>query len=1044
MRQAESAAHRARAAVFTELQKFIENARFLRDIAERERKAVRAQLDAAKARLGIEVRDNRSSELLRRRQAEVEQLKQRYDSLTLDYEAAKDHRERLDEIVTQMTGDVAEIGERLAEMNVELERLDKRVTERQSSYFTFHGFVPLPGKKWLELPFLDAFNSPRKIENLWSDGLDQPLGSFGRIRRFDRCTTCHQNLDKTLPGTTTQLACRQQSTHEFLLPLPRELPGESDGAASVAAANDRTLNDLFGLQLAAEGLLNPHDVTIKFVRPNSVAHRARVPRRTDDRVLGTELRKQLLRTGGCDLEAAPARLGLEAGDVIVAVDGDPVPKDGDGRSWVVRRLLHAHGHRAGSTEGDEESDPRMHLTIRRGLPNPYSGHPQLDLFVSSTSPHRASDFACTVCHEGQGSATAFKWASHSPDNLETRRRWRDAHGWFDNPHWDFPMLPRRFAESTCLKCHHDVMELDRTPRFQDPSAPKLVRGYNLVRTLGCFGCHEIGGYGQEGRVGPDLRVEPNVHAAALQFKGAPNTGYDNLADEERSWIEQLVVEPENERARDLVHRMFADDIRKSESLDPSPQPGADQSGREETAPGPRFSGYVHRTLAPIFERDDTPGTMRKVGPSLRHVAAKLDDAFLSDWIRDPASLRGMSDMPRTFGLWDHLPGRMLRARQADLQAELARLNQGQRTQNAGRVQQIKAKLAELDRRLTGLDQMERRFEPIEIFSIVAYLRTRSQEFHYVGPPDGVSPVLSDEQKREQVERGRMVFEQQGCLACHDHAEFSDVSGYHDLDYIPHGPDLSHVAAKFSPERNKNGLEWLYDWIKQPSRYDVRTKMPDMFLDVTRERDKSGEVVAVSDPVADVVAFLMSCEFGDWAPTGQFTQLDSRQQQTLKELATVYLHNDYSEATSIRYVEQGIPEEQGGELRGPERELIITADENGVAEDDMVRKRLFYVARKTLSHRGCTACHDIPGLEDAKPIGIGLADWGRRPTSQLAFDHVLQYVDRANGTKGDPVQGAFDFRTNVPPFFVQHLKSESRIGFIFQKLSEPRSFEYQKS
>ena len=143
-----------------------------------------------------------------------------------------------------------------------------------------------------------------------------------------------------------------------------------------------------------------------------------------------------------------------------------------------------------------------------GLPLPYTSHPRLDLFVGAASPHPMAEFGCTICHDGQGSATDFRWASHTPDDPQQGADWRKAHGWSPNPHWDLPMLPRRFAESRCLKCHHEVSDLEPSRRFPDPPAPKLVAGFHLVRRYGCFACHEINGFGEGGRaVGPDLRLE---------------------------------------------------------------------------------------------------------------------------------------------------------------------------------------------------------------------------------------------------------------------------------------------------------------------------------------------------------------------------------------------------------------------------------------------------------------------------------------------------------------------------------------------------------
>ena len=37
------------------------------------------------------------------------------------------------------------------------------------------------------------------------------------------------------------------------------------------------------------------------------------------------------------------------------------------------------------------------------------------------------------------------------------------------------------------------------------------------------------------------------------------------------------------------------------------------------------------------------------------------------------------------------------------------------------------------------------------------------------------------------------------------------------------------------------------------------------------------------------------------------------------------------------------------------------------------------------------CHDIPGFEDAKSIGTGLADWGRKDPGKLAFEHINEFL-----------------------------------------------------
>jgi len=143
----------------------------------------------------------------------------------------------------------------------------------------------------------------------------------------------------------------------------------------------------------------------------------------------------------------------------------------------------------------------------------YAAHPRLDLFVDSNSPHPMEKFGCTICHAGQGSATDFGLASHTPNDIPQEGRWKkDPHGYHASHYWDFPMLPSRFVESSCVKCHHQLTGLVRNGSKEE--APKLTRGFNLVKENGCFGCHEIQGLKGGRAVGPDVRLEPTP---ALDF-----------------------------------------------------------------------------------------------------------------------------------------------------------------------------------------------------------------------------------------------------------------------------------------------------------------------------------------------------------------------------------------------------------------------------------------------------------------------------------------------------------------------------------------------
>src|SRR5207237_5334937 len=73
------------------------------------------------------------------------------------------------------------------------------------------------------------------------------------------------------------------------------------------------------------------------------------------------------------------------------------------------------------------------------------------------------------------------------------------------------------------------------------------------------------------------------------------------------------------------------------------------AGKEATA--------LDRTLANLanmLKDVETPGTLRRPGPSLRYIAKKADPVFLYDWIANPQHFRPTTRMPRYFGPWNHL------------------------------------------------------------------------------------------------------------------------------------------------------------------------------------------------------------------------------------------------------------------------------------------------------------------------------------------------------------------------------------------------------
>ena len=77
------------------------------------------------------------------------------------------------------------------------------------------------GKELVQLPVLDAFNSPLKISNLWLPDLPWN-NNFKEVARFDRCATCHLGMTKTQPGSAVEPAypAMPATPQKFVLATP--------------------------------------------------------------------------------------------------------------------------------------------------------------------------------------------------------------------------------------------------------------------------------------------------------------------------------------------------------------------------------------------------------------------------------------------------------------------------------------------------------------------------------------------------------------------------------------------------------------------------------------------------------------------------------------------------------------------------------------------------------------------------------------------------------------------------------------------------------
>jgi mono/diheme cytochrome c family protein len=108
------------------------------------------------------------------------------------------------------------------------------------------------------------------------------------------------------------------------------------------------------------------------------------------------------------------------------------------------------------------------ITCHTGIDDAKLANAPLPFRSHSHIPHEMGNFGCTICHNGQGSATSYS----------------DAH--IPSAFWDKPVLPNRYLESSCGRCHiNENLKL----------TPSLNLGRQEIKDLNCVGCHDLsGGY----------------------------------------------------------------------------------------------------------------------------------------------------------------------------------------------------------------------------------------------------------------------------------------------------------------------------------------------------------------------------------------------------------------------------------------------------------------------------------------------------------------------------------------------------------------------
>lgn len=210
----------------------------------------------------------------------------------------------------------------------------------------------------------------------------------------------------------------------------------------------------------------------------------------------------------------------------------------------------------------------------------------------------------------------------------------------------------------------------------------------------------------------------------------------------------------------------------------------------------------------------------------------------------------------------------------------------------------------------------------EIHSIVGYLFTNSKPF-----------VLDEAPPVGDTNKGKELVASLGCLACHQtQNQKIETPRTRDSLHREFGPPLVGLGSKTT-------LNWLYQWLKDPKKYNPDTRMPSLRLSDQEAADIAAYLIKDKSPIVDKPVPMVD-------------------DQALEGLVMEFLKKTSTVAESQARLQK---------MSQQEREV--------------------FAGKHLIREYGCYGCHQIPGFENEKPIGTELTQEGSKDVERLDFGFV---------------------------------------------------------
>lgn len=452
----------ARDELYSEMSKYIDEAKRREKQLVASRKFAKADHTAAVSELGLKIGGGANEAELAATQKRIQGYTDKITEFTEQIAAAHEYRTALETVRGQLDAALMYTIKERDTLETELARLDDQVYKNSSNVL-----------EWItRWPVLNAlYDGNVRINQIWLPDLTIDY-NFSQVARFDRCKTCHRAISQTAPGTATDPAYPTLPEEERDLTLTLQTPSSGPDAGS-------TLRDVYGMELSGDSLVGYADaVLVHYVLPESLA----------------------------------AQAGLESGDVIVEAGDVPVYEPAAVRGFLLEQVNWGEPTTLKIRRGLNHpftTHPRLDLYLSDSSPHPEK---EVGCTICHDGQGSGTEFPWTS-HTPNNAKQQVAW---------TREHgWFDNHHWI----FPMKPSRFVYSNCTkCHYDKASLEPTERFP--DPPAAKlvkgwTLVEKYGC---FGCHEIG--GFDGPEMPIGPDLRLEPNYSEVAHQILQDDNLSKD--------------------------------------------------------------------------------------------------------------------------------------------------------------------------------------------------------------------------------------------------------------------------------------------------------------------------------------------------------------------------------------------------------------------------------------------------------------------------------------------------------------------------------------